>query len=266
MRDPVPPSNARKDLLAAAGDDVAGAAAVRRAGFTRLRSGTAVSQSTIAADTGLSSTAVAHALAELVATGSVNLDAWQRVVAVSGLSVVPAAHELFLDGATFGTWCAFDAVGIPAALGLDTVARSRCGHCTEPIEVILTLGTPPSNSPVVGWLPGNTCANVQTDFCPARQPRRCSETQSNGTSEGALEREACLNSIAAGAHCHRLLHRRRHRAGVACVTVGAALWRPRRRLPQRSGSSPSGQDAARATFGASASTLQASSSKAASKA
>ena len=142
------------------------AATVRRAAFTRLRSGNAVSQSTLALDTGLSSSAVRTALGELVSTGQANLDARHHVVAVGGLSVVPAAHGLFMDGSAFWTWCAFDAIGVPAALGLDAVARTRCGHCAAPIDVILTAGTPRSDSAIVGWLPGRPCTNVQEDFCP----------------------------------------------------------------------------------------------------
>jgi hypothetical protein len=120
----------------------------------------------LAADTGLSSMAVQKALFELVAFGSANLDKDQRIVAVGGLSVERAAHELVLDGVNFWTWCAFDAVGIPAALGLDATARTQCGQCGELIQITMAHGTPPVDSPLVGWLPGRECANVQDDFCP----------------------------------------------------------------------------------------------------
>lgn len=142
-------------------------AAVRRAAFTRLRHGDVAGVDALAVDTGLTGAAVREALAALVGTGAAALDVEGQVVAVGGLSVVPAAHELLLDGRQFWTWCAFDAIGIPAALGVDALARTRCGHCDARLEVTVTEGHPPTDRPVVGWLPGQACTNVQADFCPA---------------------------------------------------------------------------------------------------
>lgn len=142
------------------------AAAVRRAAFTRLGAGTAADVAVLAADTGLSAPTTRDALAALVAAGTATVDRAGAVVAVGGLSVVPAGHQLVLDGRPFWTWCAFDGVGIPAALGADALARTRCGHCGSPLEVRIVAGHPPAGGPVVGWLPGRACGNVQADFCP----------------------------------------------------------------------------------------------------
>jgi alkylmercury lyase len=161
--DQPPMGDPSADLLSRASNR---AAAVRRAAFARLRSGVAVASTELATDTGLSSRAVDTALSELVASGTANLDGSGHVVAVGGLSVEPAAHELFMDGVNFWTWCAFDAVGIPAALGLDAIARTRCGQCGGSIEITISRGSPQTGNPIVGWLPGQTCENVQDDFCP----------------------------------------------------------------------------------------------------
>ena len=159
--DQPPMGDPSADLLSRASNH---AAAVRRAAFARLRSGVAVASTELATDTGLSSRPVDTALSELVASGTANLDGSGHVVAVGGLSVERAAHELFMDGVNFWTWCAFDAVGIPAALGLDAIARTRCGQCGESIEITISRGSPQAGNPIVGSLPG--CENVQDDFCP----------------------------------------------------------------------------------------------------
>ena len=138
-----------------------------RAAFARLRADRApATPAELAGDTRLDVADVRDALDSLVETGTATLDADGAVTAVGGLSVLPAAHQLLLGGDPFWTWCAFDAVGIPAALRVDAVARTRCGHCGTRLDLTITDGRPPGGSPVVGWLPAQTCANVQADFCP----------------------------------------------------------------------------------------------------
>lgn len=143
------------------------AAVVRRAAFTRLRADRApATVADLAADTRLSPDDVRQALDALAATGTATLGQGGTVTALGGLSVLPAAHQMLLAGDPFWTWCAFDAIGIPAALRVDAVTRTRCGHCGTCIDLTLPGGRPPGCSPVVGWLPGQTWANVQADFCP----------------------------------------------------------------------------------------------------
>ena len=112
---------------------------------------------TLTESTGLSPEALDAALTELVA---------DDVVAAAGLSVAPAAHRLRLDVVDLRTWCAFDAIGIPAALGLDALASTRCPVCAAVLEVALAQGRPPADGPLFGWLPDRPCSNVQADFCP----------------------------------------------------------------------------------------------------
>ena len=100
------------------------AATVRQAAFARLRTGTAVSMAQLAADTGLPSVRVDAALAALVAIGTATFDEQLCVVAAGGLSLAPTAHQLHLDGVDLWTWCAFDAIGIPAALGVDATVHT----------------------------------------------------------------------------------------------------------------------------------------------
>jgi alkylmercury lyase len=143
------------------------AALVRRASFTRLRATAApLDVASLAAECDLSLDEVEAALADLVGAGTISRDPAGEVIAAGGLSVVPARHRLRLDGEQFWTWCAFDGIGIPAALEVDAVVETRCPTCDRALQVHVEAGRPPADSPVVGWLPGGPCGNVQADFCP----------------------------------------------------------------------------------------------------
>lgn len=67
---------------------------------------------------------------------SLMLDAAGRVVGAAGLSLVPARqHRLSQRGRQFWTWCAFDAIGIPAGLGEDAIAETTCQQCGTAVKV-----------------------------------------------------------------------------------------------------------------------------------
>ena len=153
----------------------AAATRVRRAAFTRLlKTAAPVDVATLAADTDLTEPDVEAALAALAGAGAITRQPGSTrqeptdgpVVAAGGLSVTPARHHLLLTGRTFWTWCAFDGIGIPAALDTDAVLTTHCPTCGQQIQVRVIHGQPPTGSSVVGWLPGRACANVQDDFCP----------------------------------------------------------------------------------------------------
>lgn len=116
------------------------AATVRRAAFRALLEGEAVGREELAALTGLGTEAVGRALEDLAARGRVAIDAQGAVVASAGLSVVPSRHRLRLNGAEFHTWCAIDAIGIPAALGSDALAETACAHCGREMRVEIRGG------------------------------------------------------------------------------------------------------------------------------
>jgi len=69
------------------------------------------------------------------------IDESGRVVAAHGLSAVPARqHRLTLRGRNFWTWCAIDALGIPAGLGEDAVAETTCQLCGTAVRVEFKAG------------------------------------------------------------------------------------------------------------------------------
>jgi len=158
------PQNPTAELLEVRDHDPA---RVRRAAFTRLLATAApVPAATLATEVGLTEGQVEAALGELAATGAISRDESGWIVAAGGLAVTPARHQMLLADRHYWTWCAFDGIGIPAALELDAVLDTRCPTCGAGLRIAVTGGNPPAGSPVVGWLPGGPCANVQADFCP----------------------------------------------------------------------------------------------------
>lgn len=70
-----------------------------------------------------------------------------------------------LRGIHFYTWCAFDSVGIPAALRESAEIASECAHCRREIHLTIVDGVPPSDPVVISWRP-RQCDSVQEEFCP----------------------------------------------------------------------------------------------------
>jgi alkylmercury lyase len=101
----------------------------------------------------------------LVERGMAILDG-ATLVAIDGLSVRPTPHRLTLGGAEFFTWCAADAIGIPAALEEDSQVATSCPHCSAAISLSIRGGVPTSGGDLVLWLPTSSCTHVVTQFCP----------------------------------------------------------------------------------------------------
>lgn len=63
-----------------------------------------------------------------------------RVVGSWGLSSAPTEHRLRIRGRELYTWCAVDAVGVPAGLGEDATVTSHCSHCGAPVSITMIAG------------------------------------------------------------------------------------------------------------------------------
>src|SRR5437868_1820615 len=72
-----------------------------------------------------------RAAIELAERGGAHLDHDGRLVGVHGLTLRPARHSFAHTGRTHWTWCAFNSVGIPAALGIDAEVRTTCPACHQ---------------------------------------------------------------------------------------------------------------------------------------
>jgi alkylmercury lyase len=107
---------------------------------------------------------VRKAAAELVRLGRAEVDGDGRLVGVHGLTLRPTRHAFVHAGRTHRTWCAFDSVGIPAALGIDGEARTMCPACDRALCVPIRRGQPEA-SRIVLWLPSPTVGHLMADFC-----------------------------------------------------------------------------------------------------
>ena len=57
-------------------------------------------------------------------------------------SGVPTQHVVAADGVSYFANCAWDALGIPAALHKPATVRSRCEQSLEPLELEVSSGGP----------------------------------------------------------------------------------------------------------------------------
>lgn len=103
------------------------------------------------------------AVDRLAADGHLDRDPSGAVVGAGGLTLADAPHRLLLGGRDYRTWCAYDAIGIPAALGLDGAISTRCGACGRPITVRLPTAVD-EDRPERLWLAAGG-ADLRADFC-----------------------------------------------------------------------------------------------------
>lgn len=132
-----------------AGRDDAGEQTRAAAFRLLLETGRAVSAHQIAAELDAAPSAVEAALRRLDAAGRIRRGAGEVVVGSLGLSVAPAAHELWLGSRQFWTWCAYDVVGIAGALRADAQSLSRSPATGAEIRLQFLAGQPPATAVVV---------------------------------------------------------------------------------------------------------------------
>lgn len=101
----------------------------------------------------------------MVAAGRLVLDEEGTLVGVHGLSAHGTRHRIVHGAGTVHTWCALDAIGIPAALGIDADAMTSCPACGAQLRVPIRHGEPRHVGPLRLWLPGGSCAHLVEDFC-----------------------------------------------------------------------------------------------------
>ena len=141
------------------------ARAVRRIavfGFQALWSGRSVMLTELLGEDG---TALTEATQHLRLRGRIELSADGHLIAVHGLSRRPTPHEIEYHDGVINTWCALDAIGIPAALAIDAWARTMCPTCQSPLAVRLSAGDPQPLPGAMLWYPEGACGHLIDDFC-----------------------------------------------------------------------------------------------------
>ncbi len=106
-----------------------------------------------------------RAVDDLVAAGRLEVDQHGVLVGVHGLVTRPTRHRIAHTQGTVNTWCALDAIGIPAALGIDADAITSCPACETELRVTLHHGAPVDGGAMRLWLPTGRCEHLVEDFC-----------------------------------------------------------------------------------------------------
>jgi hypothetical protein len=138
---------------------------LREAGFALLlRDRRPVEVTDLAEATGLEVEAAAGVVTALAEAGWLDLDESGQVTGAAGLSLATGPHAVTLGAAAFRTWCAYDSLGIAAALGADALVETTCGHCHAPISLAFRSGMPERGGSERLWLAeGGT--DLRGSFC-----------------------------------------------------------------------------------------------------
>lgn len=137
----------------------------RRHAFERLRESGPVALGQLVETSPNGPASAQSTLDEMVERGMAVLED-DELVAIDGLSVRPTQHRMRLSDDALFTWCAADAIGIPAALAEAGEVVTACPHCSVEIVIPIKAGVPEANEDLVLWLPTASCSHVVTQFCP----------------------------------------------------------------------------------------------------
>jgi Alkylmercury lyase len=139
-------------------------AAFQRHAFAALLGGEAPRIADVAEAANRDAPGVAQAIAWLQERGRLELDG-DLLVGAHGLTHRPTAHSLTIGEQRLHTWCAYDAVAIPVALGATARAATSCPTCGRELVVDINDGHLPDDPVPVLWMPHGPCMNVMEDFC-----------------------------------------------------------------------------------------------------
>jgi hypothetical protein len=107
--------------------------------------------------------AVREAIPRLAVAGQLDVAASGEVLGAVGLTLGPGPHRLLLRGRDYRTWCAYDAIGIAAALDEPGALSTHCGICARPIALRLPEAAA-AGRPERLWLSAGG-DDLRADFC-----------------------------------------------------------------------------------------------------
>jgi hypothetical protein len=96
----------------------------------------------IATEVGSDAGSIAAAYARLQAKRVLVIENDAAIRMAPPFSGVPTQHVVESAGVRYFANCAWDALGVPAALHRDAIVRSRCGDSGEPLEMQVGAGGP----------------------------------------------------------------------------------------------------------------------------
>lgn len=175
----------------------------------RLLAGHPLAPAELAAVVGVTEAEIEPVLADLQAKRCIRRDEQGAVIAARGLMVQPSAHRLVTDHGTVYTQCSVDAIGIPAALGIEATVEDECALCHRPITATV------QGKQAVSLQPAEAVV-VMAKACSSRSgeiPTMCQETNlfcSAAHAQQWQQEQATLPSVVVTA--------------ADAVTVGQAIW------------------------------------------
>lgn len=140
--------------------------AIQEHGLTALAAGRAATLADIGDQSGLSVDEIRAGVEALAQAGRIEIDG-DDVIGVGGLTLSETDHALDLPTASLHTWCALDAIGIPAALGIDAEISTTCPYCGARLHVAVTNGDPQPAGAMKLLCPTSDCSDVRSEFCSA---------------------------------------------------------------------------------------------------
>jgi hypothetical protein len=90
----------------------------------------------------------------------------ELLVGAHGLTRRMTSHALTIGVHTLHTWCAYDAIAIPVALGAAARVTTSCPACQRSLTIDVDAGHLPEADTPVLWMPIGPCERVIDDFCP----------------------------------------------------------------------------------------------------
>jgi Alkylmercury lyase len=129
-----------------------------------LRDRRPIETSELAAVTGLRPDAIRDAVGTLAGAGWLDLDETGRVAGAAGLSLATGPHRLTIDETPFRTWCAYDSLGIAAALEIEARIETSCAVCQALIDLRVHGGVPEREGPERLWLAAGG-SDLRGSFC-----------------------------------------------------------------------------------------------------
>jgi alkylmercury lyase len=141
--------------------------AICKAAFDAILGGKSIDDVGLVAATDFTQDQVSTLLTGLISRGLVVIEPdGGRIVGSWGLSLVPTTHRLRIRGRELYTWCAMDAVGIPAGLAEDASITSVCHQCGAAVHAELTAGQVTHAEPprLQLWLTGSQAGRSVVGF------------------------------------------------------------------------------------------------------
>src|SRR5207247_11166597 len=122
--------------------------------------------------------------------GWLDADDARAITGAAGISLTSGPHRLTLAGTSFRTWCAYDALGITAALKADAHVETACGEGGKPISIEVQAGVPDRAGPALLWL-ADGGDDLRGSFC-APTVLLCGEPHGAAWAEGQAGRGRLL--------------------------------------------------------------------------